>query len=83
MNKLFQEAVEKVPTGYYSLFFIQYYIVYYLLTMLWKVDKQKLQLQESKLFFLLTDKMWELYIGAFMELLADSSENQAKRVSSQ
>lgn len=51
MNKLFQEAVEKVPTGYYSLFFIQYYIVYYLLTMLWKVDKQKLQFQESKLFF--------------------------------
>lgn len=39
MNKLFQEAVEKVPT----------------------------------------DKMWELYIGTFMELLADSSENQAKR----
>lgn len=39
MNKLFQDAVEKVPT----------------------------------------DKMWELYIKAFMELLADSSTTEAKR----
>lgn len=39
MNKLFQEAVEKVPT----------------------------------------DKMWEFYIKAFMELLAESSQKQSKR----
>ena len=26
--------------------------------------------------------MWELYIGAFVELLADSSEHQGKRVRS-